>query len=286
MKHSDPSEVDPQTNSDYDDIENDNIDESDNGQYDEIEIPKDNNIVEDDIDLFPHSIQPEESEDFQGNSEYDEIEISEDITNDDDEDDDQDDFENSNYVEDEDNDDLYALFSIPSFGVICAIFLVIWKKYRDRFILGVLNRIINRLTNDDDDQFSPNTTSTSVDTTLVKTRMTDPILSSSSSSFPMSSITTPTGSEIWSDRIYTNAQRIFKDVKKDRSSDNLSDSLYVDVQTQVSFESSSDYNQNLNFELSILSDLNEMDSTDKSIAETSFIETRSGGRYDKVFLKK
>ena len=235
LKHSDLPEVDPDPNTEYDDIEKDNIDESDNSHYDEIEIPKDN-------DLLPPSILPAESEDFQGNNEYDEIEIPEDISNDDEEDDD--DFENSNYVEDEDNnndDDLYALFSIPGFGVISAIFLVIWKKYRDRFILGVLNRIINGLTNDDD-QISINTTSTSVDTTLVKTRMSDPILSSSSSSFPISSITTPTGSEIWNDRIYTNAQRIYKHVKKDRSSDNLSDRIYVDVQTQVSFDSSSDYN--------------------------------------------
>ena len=199
--------------------------------------------------------------------------------------------------DDYDNEDLYGLLSIPGFGIICAILVFLWKRYRHRFLLGIINRFVDWIGGADSDDSLPNTTTTSANTTLVKTRMSD----SDTTSFPISSIPTPSGSEIWNDRIYTDARRIYKHLREVKSSDLASSSelgrsnisqnsdqeniQYVDAEIQVSMDSMSDSHQLLTIEMLNMSDhvyCNEMDtSQDNILTETSFIQTRSGGRYDK-----
>ena len=103
-----------------------------------------------------------------------------------------------------DNEDLYSLFSIPIVGMICGVFLFIFKRYKNRILLRVLTRLFDWIDGGDVDNNLPNTTSTSADTTLVKTRLSEWNLSLCQSS----SFSTHSDSVLWTNRIFTDAKNI------------------------------------------------------------------------------
>ena len=108
-----------------------------------------------------------------------------------------------------DNGDLYSLFSIPIVGVICGVFLFIFKRYKKRILLRVLTCLFDWIDGGDVDNNLPNTTSTSADTTLVKTRLSEENLSLCQSL----SLSTHSDSVVLTNRIFTDAEKIYNNIK-------------------------------------------------------------------------
>ena len=131
------------------------------------------------------------------------------------------------------------------------------------------------------DSTMADTETTTADTTFVKQRFTDPASSDISSIYPansssMSAIT-------WDNRMRTDAKVIFDRLKDDRST---SSSIEMkDIATQVSLSSDTEIELE---DMSILRVGDDVAQSRKSldVAETSFMETRSGLRYEKVFVLK
>ena len=99
---------------------------------------------------------------------------SDDILDDDDDNDyDKFDYNVDELDESEDYDELYSLFSIPIAGVISGVLVYIFKKYKNRILTRLLTRLFDWIDGADVENNLPSTTSTSADTTLVKTRLYD-----------------------------------------------------------------------------------------------------------------
>ena len=176
-----------------------------------------------------HNAPIQSSEEDNEETIYSEINVGgDDVEDDDDDDDDDENNDNDDFADDEnndgldnydennnnddydsdflvndlsnsdDNEELYSLFSIPVVGVICAILVFIFKRYRMRILLGFLTHLFNWLDGGEAESGLPSTTTTSTDTTLVKTRIHgDSLPEDVHSLYDTSSISTPSGSAIW-----------------------------------------------------------------------------------------
>ena len=126
------------------------------------------------------------------------------------------------------------------------------------------------------------TETTNADTTIVKQRFTDPDSSDISSIYPANS--SSISADTWGNRIQTDAKIIFDRLKDENSTDTNSIEMR-DMATQVSIST------DIDIELLDMLNVREGDDMDQSgelldIFETSFIQTRSGQRYKKLFVIK
>ena len=183
-----------------------------------------------------HNAPIQSSEEDNEDTIYSEINVGGVDVDDDDEDndennDDVDDDENNDDVDDNndeydadvlvndlsnsDDEKLYSLFSIPVVGVICAVLVFIFKRYRMRILLGFLKRLFDWLDGGESESSLPTTTTTSADTTLVKTRVhEDQLPEYVHSLYATSSISTPSGSAIWTNRILQMLRKYMKILKE------------------------------------------------------------------------
>ena len=197
----------------------------------------------------------------------------------------QDDYDNDcehhddeNYDDEQDNNqnDPYALLVIPFFGIIGGIMVYVIRRFKDRLLIIILDTILNCTGGRERVETSTSETdSTSADTTYVKERLQVPQVTSetSSSIFPLSSFSADT----WDDRIVTGAKKIFDHWMEERKN-------VTEVSTQVS---DSDIEMQIEMkDISIMRSSDEVHRSDHEVetAETSFIQTRSGRTYKKIFV--
>ena len=153
----------------------------------------------------------------------------------------------------------------------------------------LLDRIFDCLGSDEgNNSHMDDTVSTSVESTCPKERAVNLKFSSEylSSTYPETSISGDT----WNDRTQTDARKIFVNMREERKiATDVSSSLieFLDKATQVSDSKSTDFEIEMD-DLSFLRSVDVPSESDQvsDLQETSFMETRSGGRYKKVFILK
>ena len=128
-----------------------------------------------------------------------------------DQDDDADDLE----TDDDDDDDFYALLVIPILGFIGGIAAFIIRRFKDRLLMILLERIFDCLGSDEGNKsHMADTDSTSVESTCPKERAVNLKFSSEnlSSTYPETSLSGDT----WNDRTQTDARKIFDNMREER----------------------------------------------------------------------
>ena len=104
---------------------------------------------------------------------------------------------------------MYALLIIPILGFISGIAAFIVRRFKDRLLFIIVDRIFDCSgSGEGDHSSSVDTDTTTADMTHVKQRLKDPRLSSQSISsiYPASSVS----SDRWNERIQTDAKKKFQ----------------------------------------------------------------------------
>ena len=175
---------------------------------------------------------------------------------------------------DDDDDDLYALLVIPILGVIGGFLTYLFKRYKNRILLRVLDRVMDWIDGDEREVSTEAETDTStLESTLVKERLrVTQNLDISSSSL---------SSQIWDNRMTSDAQKIYLNIMEDmRDETDQSSTTAVeirDVGIQISLSSETEEQVEL-LDISV--------PCEQEVMETSFVETRSGQKYQKDFIIK
>ena len=184
-------------------------------------------------------------------------------------------------------DDLYALLIIPILGFLSGIAAFIVRRFKDRLLFIIIDRIFGcSVSGEGDHSDSVDTDTTTANTTHVKQRLKDHRVSSQSISsiYPASSVS----SDRWNERIQTDAKKIFDDMMEERDDVSQLSSSLIELQdkaTQVTDTNSTDTEIEMH-EISALRSGEELTDSEQIIEEmeTSFIETRSGHKYEKIFV--
>ena len=184
---------------------------------------------------------------------------------------------------------MYGLLVIPILGFLGGVAVFIIRRFKDRLLFILLDRIFDCLGSDEgNESHMAETDSTAVESTCPKERFVNLKFSSDelSSTYPETSVSGDT----WNDRIQTDARKIFENIGEERIiTTDLSSSIVevLDKATQVSDTKSTDFEIEMD-DLSVLRSVDVSNESDQvsDLQETSFIETRSGRRYKKVFILK
>ena len=188
--------------------------------------------------------------------------------------------------DDEDEDDLYALVVIPILGIIGGFLTFLIRRYKNVILLRLFNRLLDCIDGDERAvSMETDTDTTSVESTLMKERLRENQnldISSASSSF--------LSDNIWKNRMGTDAEKVFRHIMEESKDDSQHSSTTIvemrDMAIQISLPSDSEDEVELQ-DLSVRCDQDSSKSDDLSeILETSFVETRSGQKYLKKFVRK